>query len=311
MAEIHWCGRILYISIAIAFCMALGEALYFILAPCQSKVDMIFMLDTSQSVSENDLKNMTNFCETIIKHKNVEENGQSIIAQFSHIPEFILENDSRYIADTDVISSNLENFKQLGYYTNTWGALRFIDNLMVNAEFKRNDTTVKNVLFFVTDGNSEVPNQYQLMEANHDGNKTCREQRITDKKGNSVCPRIAQPIELITETARSIEGKNVEIYAVGVAAANETELLAIAGDETRTFKVDNFEKLDGVAGALVEQLCTIHWWLLSIPAAVMVLGFLIQILLSQLEVRKHKAEEDECAQALKEGKGTQLRPQTV
>jgi len=97
---------------------------------------------------------MKQFVNTIVNHENVKDHGQSTIAQFSHQSEFILKNDSRYISDTETIASNLENFKQLETFTDTWGALKFIDKFMINAEFKRNASSV---LFFLTDGSSEVP----------------------------------------------------------------------------------------------------------------------------------------------------------
>lgn len=294
----HWCGKTLYISIAIAVCVAAGQALYFLLAPCKSKVDMIFMLDTSQSVKEADLQNMKQFVNTIVNHENVKDNGQSTIAQFSHMSEFILQNDSRYISDTEKISSNLNQFKQLQTFTDTWGALKFIDNSMINAEFKRN---ASNVLFFLTDGTSEVPNMSQYMVENQEGNLNCLQEKIIDLKNRTKCPRTAQPIEFIKKSAQSIKSQGVDIYAIGVGQFNDTELMAIAGDESKIIRVDNFEELDGVAGVLVENLCTIHWWLLSIPVAIFVLGILIQLLLSFIEVRKLAEDEAELAEALNAG----------
>lgn len=285
---------VLIVSIVISVLVALGETLYFLLAPCESQVDIIFMLDTSHSVNDSERQKMTDFCESIITNDIVKENGQSIIGQFSYKSEFILPDSNSYISDTEIITQNLNNFTALKKFTNTWGALEFVNNEMVNANNRREN--VKNVLFFLTDGESEVPNQYHYMEKDQEDNFDCRVDKVIDKRERTVCPKTSQNLDLISETAQNISSKNVEIYAIGVANANRTELLTIAcGDESKIKQVDGFDELDGLVGELVEQLCEIHWWLLIIPAGIMVLGILIQIFLSQLEVRKLKNDAEKLA----------------
>lgn len=285
---------VLIVSIVISVLVALGETLYFLLAPCESQVDIIFMLDTSYSVNDLDRQKMTDFCESIITNDVVKKNGQSIIGQFSEKSEFILPDSNSYISDTEIITQNFDNFTALKMFTDTWGALEFVNNEMVNAKNHREN--VKNVLFFLTDGESEVPNQYHYMEKDQEDNFDCRVDKIIDKQGRTKCPMTSQNLDLISETAQNISSKNVEIYAIGVAKANETELLTIAcGDESKIKQVDGFDELDGLVGELVEQLCEIHWWLLIIPAGIMVLGVLTQIFLSQLEVRKLKNDAEKLA----------------
>lgn len=60
----------------------------------------------------------------------------------------------------------------------------------------------------------------------------------------------------VTAPAADLRNQGVIIYAVGVSEAKEKELQEIAGDQTRTFFVQNFDALKSIKNDIFRHICS-------------------------------------------------------
>uniref|UniRef100_A0A8P4KC81 VWFA domain-containing protein n=1 Tax=Dicentrarchus labrax TaxID=13489 RepID=A0A8P4KC81_DICLA len=60
----------------------------------------------------------------------------------------------------------------------------------------------------------------------------------------------------VTAPAADLRDQGVIIYAVGVSKANQTQLQEIAGDQTRTFFVQNFDALKSIKNDIFRHICS-------------------------------------------------------
>jgi len=287
------CGPWILIALVIGSITVLGQVLYLLLADnCRVTTDIIFMLDTSQSVEKADgLTQMTDFCIDILNDEKVKEKCRGAIGRFSAValwggePEF--QNGNKTIEDLEKLESILkpEDFST----TNTLDALTFISSDILKAPGQRDEA--QKMLVFLTDGQSQMPNREKFMGGDPT-NDTCLEPLVKDDAGRyRRCPKHSQPIDMIRDYSQNIADQGVEIIAVGITeAVDEKELQAIS---ERYEMVDDFEALQKISGEMVQFLCEPKYWLLSIPLAIILLGFVIQLILNFVETKKleHEAEE--------------------
>ncbi|KAM6104187.1 collagen alpha-6(VI) chain-like [Theristicus caerulescens] len=112
----------------------------------------------------------------------------------------------------------IENIRQIGGNTSTGGALAYMKPLFEKARRQRG-VTVPCHLVVLTDGESQ---------------------------------------DSVKEPAMKLREDQVNIYAIGVREANETQLYEIAGVENRVHFVHDFDLLKDIKNEVVREICTIE-----------------------------------------------------
>nr|DBA24890.1 TPA: hypothetical protein GDO54_012487 [Pyxicephalus adspersus] len=116
----------------------------------------------------------------------------------------------------DSLKLALQNMRQLGGGTNTGAAINFTREIIAGP---KSSTAQDRPIYLIvlTDGESQ---------------------------------------DSVKEAAEMVRGDNVNVYAIGVKAANQTQLLEIAGDHSRVHYVHNFDSLKGLKNVLAQQICS-------------------------------------------------------
>uniref|UniRef100_G1LDX5 Collagen alpha-5(VI) chain n=1 Tax=Ailuropoda melanoleuca TaxID=9646 RepID=G1LDX5_AILME len=186
-------------------------------------LDIVFVLDHSGSINTQEQENMMALTIHLVKKADVGSDRVRIGAlKYSDYPE-ILFHLGKYSNRSSVIE-HLRRRRSTGGDTYTARALDHT-NMMFTEEYgSRIQQNVKQMLIVITDGVS------------HDRN-------------------------LLNETALKLRNKGIDIYAVGVGQADQLELEAMAGNKSKTFHVDNFNKLKDIYLPLQESMCiNAHEW---------------------------------------------------
>lgn len=175
------------------------------------------MLDHSGSINTQEQENMMALTIHLVKKADVGSDRVRIGAlKYSDYPE-ILFHLGKYSNRSSVIE-HLRRRRDTGGNTYTARALDHT-NIMFTEEYgSRIQQNVKQMLIVITDG------------ASHDRT-------------------------LLNETALKLRNRGIDIYAVGVGPADQLELEAMAGNKSKTFHVDNFNKLEDIYLPLQESMC--------------------------------------------------------
>ncbi|XP_062321211.1 collagen alpha-6(VI) chain isoform X1 [Osmerus eperlanus] len=126
-----------------------------------------------------------------------------------------LEFDLTTYKDGKTLEAAAERIIQRGGGTNTGLALSFMNTFFKEAEVTRG-AKVPEYLIVITDGKS------------------------ADK---------------VKEPAQLLRNEKIQIYAIGVKEANQTELLEIAGSPERKFFVNNFDALKSIKDEIITDIC--------------------------------------------------------
>uniref|UniRef100_A0A452STM3 Collagen alpha-5(VI) chain n=1 Tax=Ursus americanus TaxID=9643 RepID=A0A452STM3_URSAM len=186
-------------------------------------LDIVFVLDHSGSINTQEQENMMALTIHLVKKADVGSDRVRIGAlKYSDYPE-ILFHLGKYSNRSSVIE-HLRRRRDTGGNTYTARALDHT-NIMFTEEYgSRIQQNVKQMLIVITDG------------ASHDRT-------------------------LLNETALKLRNRGIDIYAVGVGPADQLELEAMAGNKSKTFHVDNFNKLEDIYLPLQESMCiNAHEW---------------------------------------------------
>lgn len=177
------------------------------------KADILFLIDSSGSINDNDYEKMKEFMNSIVKQSEIGPDRVQIgLIQFSSETkeEFPLNKYKKKNEIQDAISS----MQKLDQGTLTGVALQ--DALPYFSLARGGRSKTKQYLIIVTDGESSDP--------------------------------VAIP-------AADIRRKNVDIYAIGVLNANNTQLLEITGKQDRVFLEDNFDALAFLNKQIMFEIC--------------------------------------------------------
>lgn len=177
------------------------------------RADILFLIDSSGSINNNDYEKMKEFMNSIVKQSEIGPDRVQIgLIQFSSETkeEFPLNKYKKKNEIQDAISS----MQKLDGGTLTGVALQ--DALPYFSLARGGRPKTKQYLIIVTDGESSDP---------------------------------------VEKPAADIRSKSVDIYAVGVLNANNTQLLEIAGKQDRVFLADNFDALAFLNKDIMFEIC--------------------------------------------------------
>ncbi|XP_036750675.2 collagen alpha-6(VI) chain isoform X1 [Manis pentadactyla] len=180
------------------------------------KVDLVFLMDGSNSIHPDDFKKMKEFLASIVQDFDVSANRVRVgVAQFSHTyqPEFPLGN---FIGQKE-ISFQIESIQQIFGYTHIGAALRQVGHYFRPDMGSRIQAGAPQVLLVLTDGRSQ---------------------------------------DEVAQAAENLRRKGVDIYSVGIGDVDDQQLIQITGTADKKLTVDNFDELRKVRKRIVRSICT-------------------------------------------------------
>ncbi|XP_072507399.1 collagen alpha-5(VI) chain [Notamacropus eugenii] len=182
------------------------------------KLDIVFVLDDSSSIGDDQHQSMINFTMHLVNKADVgRDRVQFGALKYAKHPKILF-----YLNTYPTKEGVLEGLRYTrgGGDTYTAKALMKSHELFTEKTGSRINSGVKQMLIVITDGES------------HDSKD------LEDK-------------------AKTLREKNIIIYGVGVAGASEKELLDITGSKDNYFMVDNFEKLKEIYLPIEKKACGI------------------------------------------------------
>ncbi|XP_062038326.1 collagen alpha-6(VI) chain-like [Lepus europaeus] len=180
------------------------------------KVDLVFLMDGSNSIDPSDFKKMKEFVASVVQDFDVSLNRVRIgAAQFSHTyqPEFLL---GTFTGEKEV-SLHIENIQQIFGYTHIGAALRHVGRYFQPDMGSRINTGTPQVLLVLTDGQSQ---------------------------------------DEVAQAAEELRQKGVDIYSVGIGNVDHQQLIQITGTADKKLTVDNFDELKKIKKRIVRNICT-------------------------------------------------------
>ncbi|XP_038617405.1 collagen alpha-6(VI) chain-like [Tachyglossus aculeatus] len=181
------------------------------------KLDVVFVIDNSGSLSETQYESIINFTIHLVNRSDVGSKGVQFGAlKYSDDPENLFYLN-KHTTRSGIIKA-LREARQVSGNTYTAKALRHSNVFFMEENGSRKREGVKQILIVITDGES------------HDRHE-------------------------LSASAKALRDKGIIIYAVGVAGAKEKELLDIAGSQDKYFYVDSFEKLKDVYKKVTNFAC--------------------------------------------------------
>uniref|UniRef100_A0A8D1BDN0 Collagen type VI alpha 6 chain n=1 Tax=Sus scrofa TaxID=9823 RepID=A0A8D1BDN0_PIG len=180
------------------------------------KVDLVFLLDGSNSIHPEDFKKMKNFLASVVQDFDVSVNRVQIgAAQFSHTyrPEFPLG----MFTGKKEISFQIENIQQIFGYTHIGEALRQVGHYFRPDTGSRINAGTPQVLLVLTDGKSQ---------------------------------------DEVAQAAEELRHKGIDIYSVGIGDVDDQQLVQITGTADKKLTVHSFDELRKVKKRIVRNICT-------------------------------------------------------
>uniref|UniRef100_A0A8C3YQI3 Collagen type VI alpha 6 chain n=1 Tax=Catagonus wagneri TaxID=51154 RepID=A0A8C3YQI3_9CETA len=180
------------------------------------KVDLVFLMDGSNSIHPDDFKKMKEFLASVVQDFDVSVNRVRIgAAQFSHTyrPEFPL---GMFIGKKE-ISFQIENIQQIFGYTHIGAALRQVGHYFRPDTGSRINAGTPQVLLVLTDGQSQ---------------------------------------DEVAQAAEELRHKGIDIYSVGIGDVNHQQLVQITGTADKKLTVHSFDELRKVKKRIVRNICT-------------------------------------------------------
>lgn len=183
---------------------------------CSNHVaDLIFLIDGSESISENSFSTMKTFMKDVVDSFDISRDKVRLgVVQYSQEPqrEFYL---NEFYSDT-IIKEQINRIEQLRSSTFTGKGLRFVQSLFEPANGGRKNQGVSQNLVVITDGYSA---------------------------------------DSVDDAAMALRSNGIHVFAVGVGIVNSFELLRIAGDARRVFTVENFNALKTIKSTIINEIC--------------------------------------------------------
>ncbi|KAM7337042.1 hypothetical protein ACRRTK_003161 [Alexandromys fortis] len=180
------------------------------------KVDLVFLMDGSNSIHPNDFQKMKEFLASVVQDFDVSLNRVRIgVAQFSdsYRSEFLL---GAFTGEKE-ISSQIESIQQIFGYTRIGDALRKVRHYFRPDTGSRINAGTPQVLLVLTDGRSQ---------------------------------------DEVAQAAEELRHKGVDIYSVGIGDVDDQQLIQITGTAEKKLTVHNFDELRKVKKRIVRNICT-------------------------------------------------------
>ncbi|KAM9851920.1 collagen alpha-6(VI) chain-like [Aulostomus maculatus] len=183
----------------------------------KQKADLVFLVDQSSSISDQDYKIMKTFLTELIASFKVSQDLVRVgLAQFNtnFQDEFYL---NQYYSQ-DTISKHISNMIQLGGGTKIGNALNSIREYFEASRGSRRSEGISQNLVLISDGNS-----------NND--------------------------EELEDAAERLRALGIEVFAIGTGDVHDLELLQVTGTPERLFRVQKFEDLGKIKQNVVNKIC--------------------------------------------------------
>lgn len=189
----------------------------FLSVDCEiEKVDLVFLMDGSNSIHPDDFQKMKGFLVSVVQDFDVSLNRVRIgVAQFSdsYRSEFLL---GTFTGERE-ISTQIEGIQQIFGYTHIGDALRKVKYYFQPDTGSRINAGTPQVLLVLTDGRSQ---------------------------------------DEVAQAAEELRHKGVDIYSVGIGDVDDQELVQITGTAEKKLTVHNFNELKKVKKRIVRNICT-------------------------------------------------------
>ncbi|KAK7505812.1 hypothetical protein BaRGS_00003083 [Batillaria attramentaria] len=199
----------------------------FLAAACSANSDVVFLLDSSDAVGQDDYQRELDFVKDTVNRLDVGPNRVQVgLATFGSQAQSVF-NLNQHQTDQEVIQA-LSSAPMVGGTSNMQEALRFTTDNMFTPQAGVGSGT-SHIVVMVTNGHSQNPD-------------------LT----------ILQNPDLTILQGTTAQNNDIQIYTVGVGAGiNEAELKGVASDpDTRYFyKADTFAALQGLDDILGPKIC--------------------------------------------------------
>ncbi|KAL3854705.1 hypothetical protein ACJMK2_013963 [Sinanodonta woodiana] len=184
-----------------------------------SKVDLVFILDASTSVTKANYKKMLAFCKNVLGYTDIDSGNVRVGVVIYSTDVDIQFHLNQYSKITDVFTA-IDNIPYIYGSTNTADGLRTMRTEMFTvANGDRPDAD--NVAVIITDGISNI-------------------------NARRTVPEAVQ--------ARAM---GIHIYAIGIGLSDSTELDAIASEPAKdnSFSIQVFDELVGLENTILSSIC--------------------------------------------------------
>ena len=184
-----------------------------------SAVDLVFIVDSSTSVTKPNFDLMLNFTKALVEESDINSGSTRVGYMIYSNGAYVIFHLNRYNTKESVLNA-IDNTHFLWGGTNTYGALNKMRTEMFT-EINGDRPGIHNVVVLITDG-------------------------VSNKNKNMTIP----------EAQRAwIDG--IHIYTIGVGLANTSELYGMASPpaEQNTFTVSNFSALHDLPKRIFGREC--------------------------------------------------------
>ncbi|XP_037836012.1 collagen alpha-6(VI) chain isoform X2 [Kryptolebias marmoratus] len=182
------------------------------------QADIIFLVDGSRSISETQFKSMQKFMQAIVNQTTVGKD----LTRFGVI---LFSDDTESVFTLNRYSSRQEVLKAISALkpqlenTYTGKALKYCLQFFNAEHGGRAELKVPQILMVITDGEATDPHSLE-------------------------------------EPSVALRTKGINVFGIGVAGANETELDIMTGhDKSKVFFVDDFKALETLYKNITQELC--------------------------------------------------------
>ncbi|XP_074540330.1 collagen alpha-6(VI) chain-like [Halichoeres trimaculatus] len=188
--------------------------------PCKktAKADIIFLVDGSRSIGDEDFGKMQNFMAAIVKNMTVGKDLTQFGAiVYSDVPELVFPLN-RYDSKKGILDA-IKTLKHPKERTYTGNALNYSREFFGREHGGRRQDKVPQILLVITDGEAHQP-------------------------------------ENLKPTSDQLRSDKVTVVSVGIKDANKAELLIIAGgDESKVLFVESFDALEALWKFVIKIIC--------------------------------------------------------
>ncbi|BFZ19085.1 hypothetical protein BsWGS_22124 [Bradybaena similaris] len=187
----------------------------------QTPLEIGIVLDTSWSIQEQDFNTSKTFLENFLQKFNLGSGTEGVRVSIITYDKAIYPKDgfnlTSYHSKQDVLDAVRHIPHRKGMATITWEGIKYMQKVQLAKDVVR--PWAQKISVVLTDGNSQRPDWTE-------------------------------------QAAKAARKDGIIIFAIGVGSGvREEELLNISGDESRVFKVDNYDQLDSILDVLVNKTC--------------------------------------------------------
>ncbi|XP_012945016.1 collagen alpha-6(VI) chain [Aplysia californica] len=186
----------------------------------QEPIELGIVLDSSVSIDRKDFKKGKEFLQDFLQQFEIGGGDRDVRVSIITFGKGIYPEDGFNLTkytDKDELIAAIGNIPhRLGRYTSTGEGIEYMATAQLASQFTR--SWAERVGLVITDGNSQ------------ESAKT-------------------------KEAARQARESGITMFAIGVGNVKDQELVNIAGDASRVFKVDSYDELENIKQTLAHQTC--------------------------------------------------------